>query len=224
MSPHPRALRAVDEVKGRLLEQIRSGELAEGQRFPAEQRLAATFGVSRSVVREALGGLRSLGLIVSRVGSGSYVAHQNAPADPILLGRYPASQLHEVRTHLEVSGARLAAARASGAQRDRLRALVAEMDACADPRAWAALDSDFHVALAEATNNHVQVRLVADLRRLVRENSALANSVHRGRRAQAHAEHRRILDAVLAGDEAAAQKAMAEHLRRVATLLRTMPK
>jgi DNA-binding FadR family transcriptional regulator len=199
------------------LDLIRSGELGEGQRLPAEHRLAATYGVSRSVVREALGGLRSLGLIVSRVGSGSYVSRAT---DPILLGRYSAGELHEVRTHLEVSGAGLAAERASGAQRDRLRRLVAEMDACTGPRRWARLDSDFHVALAEATNNQVQVRLVTDLRHLLVEYSALANAMERGRRERAQAEHRRILDAVVAGDRDAARAAMALHLDRVAIVVR----
>src|SRR6516162_2294127 len=63
----------VSKIAGRLEEQILSGELAPGTQIPSEREISAQLGVSRSVVREALGRLASLGLVRSIHGSGTRV-------------------------------------------------------------------------------------------------------------------------------------------------------
>jgi DNA-binding FadR family transcriptional regulator len=211
--------RAADEVMGQLAGLIREGAVEDGQRLPSEKRLGEAFGVSRPVVREALRGLRSLGLIVSRSGSGSFVSTSHSFETPLLLGRYPAPELLEVRTHLEVPGARLAALRATEEQLDEVRRLVLRMDEPQDHRAYARLDGAFHFALAKCTGNAVQARLVADLHGLIVENSDLALSLDKRRQAQATREHREIADAVIRHDSDAAARAMAQHLERVSRLM-----
>lgn len=210
---------AADAVMDQLVAQIRRGDVTIGQRLPPESTLARAFGVSRPVVREALRGMRSLGLITSRAGSGSYVSDANTLGRAVLLGRYPATELHEVRTHLEVPAANLAARRATAAQIRDLLDIMDRMSTTSDHHAYAELDAQFHVALAKCTGNSIHTRLVADLHELIVENSDLALSADQARRAQATREHRAIADAVAHRDAEAAEKAVRRHLARVSRLL-----
>ena len=96
-----------------------------GQKLPSETELARTLGVSRPAVREALGGLRAMGLVESIDGRGTYV-NASAPSSrgPSLLDRYSTDKLHEVRSHVEIPGARLAARRRGPEQIARRRSIV----------------------------------------------------------------------------------------------------
>ena len=66
----------------RLSADIRGGRLAPGARLPTEQALTSALGVSRTVVREAVAALRADGLVVTRRGSGAYVAESDGLAVP----------------------------------------------------------------------------------------------------------------------------------------------
>lgn len=210
---------AADDVMAQLSALIERGELAEGQRLPSEKQLASMFGVSRPVIREALGGLRSIGLVTSRSGSGSFVSNgSSALQRTLLLGRFPIAQLHEVRTHLEVPGAALAAERATSEQISELSGLVEEMTG-RHGRRYSEIDAAFHVALANCTANAVHVRLITDLHELIVANSELALSAAIERHVQATAEHAEIAEAVRARDPERARAAMLAHLTRVSHLL-----
>ena len=60
--------RLTDKLAGLLMQRIESGELAPDERLPTEQKLSEQFGVSRTVVREAVSRLKSIGLLTSRLG------------------------------------------------------------------------------------------------------------------------------------------------------------
>src|ERR1700712_4138180 len=81
--------RLSDRLAARLQQQIDGGVLAPGDRLPTEQQLAASHGVSRTVVREAVHQLKSKSLVQSRQGSGVFVAQRpvNQPLafDPSVL-------------------------------------------------------------------------------------------------------------------------------------------
>ena len=202
---------ASEMVRGDLFERIRSGELAVGEKLPSENELARAFGVSRPVVREALESLRAVGLIVSHSGRGSYVRSVSIDTGPLLLGRYSIRELHDVRSLLEVPGAGLAAAHRTGDQLARTRELLDRLESCGDPREWVGLDVSFHVALAEMTANRLQAHLVEILRAFMIEQSQAVGRVA-GRIADANEEHRAILAAVAARDEALASETMQAHL------------
>lgn len=204
-----RRSQAVDEVADQLMRLITNGEAKEGQRLPAEHELATAFDVSRPVVREALRGLRSLGLVVSKPGSGTYVASRTPR--PRLLG-YGVEELHEVRLLVEVPGAAMAAQRGTEQQFEELRELVGQMADCEDRRIYAELDASFHIALANCSANSLLARLVRDLQELIIENSDLVLLADRARLDRATSEHRDILDAALKRDEVAAGQAMSRHL------------
>ena len=69
-----RAAPLADQVFGALQAEIVDGRLKAGERLPIEPQLAASFGVSRTVIREAVSRLRNDGLVTTKQGSGIYVA------------------------------------------------------------------------------------------------------------------------------------------------------
>jgi GntR family transcriptional regulator, transcriptional repressor for pyruvate dehydrogenase complex len=200
---------AVEAVRSQLEEAIVSGQLQVGERLPSEHELAKALGVSRPVVREALGSLRALGFVVSRNGRGSFVS--SSRERPLLLGRYSLEELHEIRSLLEVQGAGLAAQRRSRDDLRRLRTAVEALEACGTDEQWVKLDAAFHVTLAAATENQLHAHLVEYLREVLIEQSQVV-SAFEGRIPQANAEHRAIYEAVCARDSVGAQRAVSTHL------------
>jgi DNA-binding FadR family transcriptional regulator len=206
---------AADEVRAQLLALIEEGELPIGAKLPSEHELARSFGVSRSIVREGLGRLRSIGLVESRTGSGTFVRSASADHGGLLLaGRYSSDELHDVRCHLEIPGAGLAAERRSDEQLRRLEELVARHAGSADADTWVRDDLLFHVTLAEATGNIIQVRFVRELRKLQSELTLTMARIAGGLAAPTE-EHAVIVDAVRRRDAEAARAAMAAHLAAI---------
>jgi DNA-binding FadR family transcriptional regulator len=208
---------AAEEVRGRLVELIEAGDLAVGEKLPAETALAHAFGVSRPVVREALGALRAAGMLRSRAGYGTVVAARRS--DVLVLERHSYEELHEVRCNLEVPGVGQAARRRLPEHVERLAALIEQLEVAVVPQVWVDLDAAFHICLAEATGNRVQVRLVEDLRDLLMEQSLLAAEIP-GRRDQANREHRGIYEAVAGENAVEARRGMKRHLDSVERSLR----
>ncbi len=211
----PPRVRAADVVRDQLLELIRSGDLAPGSRLPGEHELARRFGVSRSVVREGLGALRAAGVVDSRSGAGSYVKTARPESTLLLLGRYSPEQLHEVRCHLEVPGAGLAALRRGDDHMRRLEEIVEHHSGRSDVEEWARDDLAFHVTLAEASGNELHARLVRELGEFQHEQSALMARLADGALRAPDEEHGAIVEAVRRRDEAAARDAMAAHLAAI---------
>ncbi len=180
-----------------------------GEKLPSEHELARLLGVSRPVLREALGHMRALGLIVSKNGRGSFIA--SISRGPLLLGRYSLDELHELRSLLEVQSAVLAAKRRERRDVDRLQKSVDALERCEGHEKWVKLDAAFHVALANATGNRLHAHLVEHLRGVLIEQSQVVSAVE-GRIARANREHRSIYEAVRAGDAELAEQAMSAHL------------
>ena len=209
-------LSAYQAVQEQLLALIASGVLAVGDRLPAEKDLSASLGVSRPVIREALGSLRATGVIRTEVGRGTFVASPT-PREPVRLlqGKYSAQDLFEVRSDLEVHGASHAALRRDERDIEELEGMLDAMSSVTDPQEWTVLDAKFHIRLAEATANKLYRELIEHLRAGMSELSRAVASMEQ-RMPEAHAEHREILDAVAAGDEHRATLAMRHHLEMVA--------
>ena len=204
-----------------LSRQIEVGRLCPGDRLPTEAQLALTHGVSRSVVREAVHRVKSRGLLVSRQGSGVFVAlpaeHQPLAFDPQVLESVTAVvHVVEVRRALEGEMAALAAERASRAQVAGLRRALAAVDvAAAAGRDGVAEDLAFHRAIGAATGNPQFGRLLGFLEQYLRD----AMRITRGNEARrldfmeaVRKEHRILLDAIAAHDAAAARRAALNHL------------
>jgi GntR family transcriptional repressor for pyruvate dehydrogenase complex len=217
-SPSPLArLSAAEAVFNAIRGDIQSGALALGAKLSSEAALASQYGVSRSVIREALRSCTALGLTVTRTGRGTFVVADHV-ANDLVLGQFSARDLTEARPHIEVPAAGLAAERRTAEDLEILRAMMASMAAETDPEAWVGLDSSFHAAIARASGNKVFESVVADIRDALAHQSETLNLVA-DRQHASDVEHRLILDAIEAGSAADASAAMAGHLRAVGEAL-----
>jgi GntR family transcriptional regulator, transcriptional repressor for pyruvate dehydrogenase complex len=214
-----------EQVMARLGGDIRSGRLGPGARLPTEQELTSTLGVSRTVVREAVAGLRADGLVVTRRGSGAYVAPNPAASPFRIAARQKASieevlEIMELRRAIEVEAAALAAERASRRHVARIRRALGAIDlALRRGEGAVAEDFAFHRAIADATGNGQFPRFLAFLGSHVipRQSVRLEADTPAQRRsylARIQREHGRIVAAIADGDAAEARRAMHDHLTR----------
>lgn len=215
-----RRVSAMEAVLAHLRGAIEHGEYAVGDKLPSEASLSKEFEVSRSVVREALRGLQALGLTVSRTGKGTFVT-ASGPADNPTFGPYSARDLFEVRRHVEIPVAGYAALRRSTDDLDLLTHLLERMEHETDNTAWVALDSLFHITIAQASGNPVFGKVIEEIRDALARQSAFLNQLG-DRRAKSNGEHRQIVTAIADGSESAAVSAMTAHLEHVESALTTI--
>jgi len=217
-----RAERLYEQIVSQIEQRILAGELKVGDRLPTERDLCAQFGVSRTAVREAITSLAEKGLVDVQPGRGTFVTSGTSRAMRHSLdlalkfgGSDAVRDLVEVREIFEPEIAALAAARAQAAHIAALGETVTAMDAALDDApAFIEADLDFHLMLAEATDNPLILALIDPIVALLREQRSQTFRVNGGaQRGQFH--HKRILDAVTRHDPVAARVAMHDHLRQV---------
>ncbi len=216
VSPVPRRVSAMEAVFGHLRGAIERGEYAVGDKLPSEAELCRALEISRPVLREALRALQTMGLTVSKTGKGTFVV-ANTVEDPTF-GDYAASDLLEVRRHVEIPVAGYAALRRTPEDLDHLAHLLDRMERETDTTAWVALDTVFHLAVAEASRNPVFRKVIEEIRDALARQSAFLNELG-DRREQSNCEHRAIVEALIDGSEPDAVEAMSHHLRRVEATL-----
>ena len=223
LGPLPPTQSRASELVGRLAGEITGRRIAPGARLPTEQEMMAAFGVSRTVVREAVAALRAEGLVETRQGVGAFVTRdvQRRPfrIDPAeMRSILDVLKVMELRTGVEVEAAGIAAERATASTRGRIERALQAFDA-AVTRGEAAIDEDFrfHQAIAEATRNPQFARFLEFLGRFLIPRQSIRAGLQRPRDLKSYleriqAEHRRIFDAIRAGDPPAARRAMRRHL------------
>ncbi len=214
-------MRLSEQLADALATSIRQGQWKPGEKIPTEGALVERFGVSRTVVREALSRLRTLGLVTSRQGSGAYVQSADEPADGSLLLAPDGSlkaviQMVEVRRALEAESAALAAARRSSKALRGIKAAVQALDA-AVARGGDGVSEDvaFHAAIAQAADNPFLLNTLAYLNRFLLDATRVtrANEATRSDLEQAvRREHQAIVAAIETQDPAAARLAGATHM------------
>jgi GntR family transcriptional repressor for pyruvate dehydrogenase complex len=209
------------QIVSRLLDLIQQRHLGPGDRLPAERELAATMGVSRSSLREALRALTVLGVTEMRHGTGTYVSS----LEPDLLVR-PLSfvlslsdggfdQLFEARKVVEPAIAALAAHRIDDAGLDRLDALAMRAGAVVEhAEAFLVADLELHDAIREAAGNAILGRFMESIQALGVA-SRQATGSRPAVREQSVRDHEAIVAALRARDPAGAADAMHVHLENV---------
>jgi len=204
-----------------LRQRILGGALRPGDKLPTEPNLIREFGVSRTVIREAIAGLRADGLVDPRHGVGVFVCEPPSPtrlALPSVDSGLLSSIIEalELRTAVEIEAAGMAATRGSPAQIARIGECFAEMGA-ALRRGDSTSESDFafHLAIAEATNNPLFREFLEFLgrRTIPRSRIVDAGGIGADYLVQIEGEHRTILEAITAHDSTAARLAMRTHLK-----------
>lgn len=224
-----------DQVVDGITAMILDGRLGPGQRLPIEKDLAEALGVSRGSLREGVRALSVLGVVETRQGDGTYVTALDPGllAGPLglvveLQAAGHALHVHTVRRMLETEVAGLAAAAARAPGTDLAAAHRALDDAAAvlgtdegvDHEALLAADLAFHHALAEVAGNPVLTALLDALGGRTARHRLWRGLAERGADERAQAEHRAILDAVVAGDVERARVRMGAHLLEVEDFLR----
>lgn len=212
--------RLEDRVYAQLLDAIRLGQYSLGERLPSENELATEFGVSRPVVRSALARLREDGLIVSRRGAGSFVSSGSATEGG---GYGPLESIDDIacyfqfRKTIEAEIIARAVKRIDAEGLKALRQIVTETDRLID-NGQATIDADirFHAKIAELSDSRFLVETLAMLRpqwrfigKFVR---SLGRTGYRNGKRDMSAEHSAILNALEAGNVAAARAAMITHI------------
>jgi GntR family transcriptional repressor for pyruvate dehydrogenase complex len=205
------------QVSDQVEEMILTGRLRDGDLLPPERELSRQFGVSRTVVREALSRLvakelievSSAGTTVRRPSLGAAslsLRHLLRPA----LGQH--DKILEVRRLLEIEIAGLAAARRGADDVARLAANLAETEACKrDAERFALCDNDFHMSLAAATQNELFTVLLGSLAGVLVAMRRLGYHTP-GNPDRALRHHHAIFEQVRAGSADGARAAMRDHL------------
>jgi GntR family uxuAB operon transcriptional repressor len=207
------------QIADQLAQLIAHGEYPAGARLPAERELAASFGVSRASVREAIISLEMSGLVEVRVVTGIFVRPQaDTPSRPRGDAGPGPFELLAARKLLEGEIAALAARNATPSDAQALRRSVTRLEASLnDFTARESEDRDFHLLLAKATGNG-SLELVVE--GLWNQRAELWGRLQRHFHTSDLAErtirdHAAIAAAIEAGDPDAARAAMHRHLSRV---------
>jgi GntR family transcriptional repressor for pyruvate dehydrogenase complex len=214
---------------------IRLGVFADGDRLPPERELAASLGVSRATLREAIAALRQAGLLVTRTGRGGgtavsaddpEVVQSEARERRALAKQHVQANLDRYRDALVARrviepGAAFTAANRdlTPAQRDWLRAALDDVAGARGDVLHRQADSRFHLAIATLTGSARLLDLVtsvqSDLHDLLAAIPVLAVNIE-----HSNDEHTRIAEAILAGEPETARNVMESHCDASAALLR----
>jgi GntR family transcriptional repressor for pyruvate dehydrogenase complex len=203
-------------------ELIRAGKFKAGDQLPSERELAETFQVSRTSVREALRALETQGLIISRTGTGNFVADLPieslvAPLARMLIEeKHALADVFELRKLIEPQIASLAAERATDRDIQLLKAALAKQkEQVEDGATGVDADAELHFAIGQATQNQAIKKLVSALLEML--GRSREESLQPKQRRQASIEsHRAIVEAIEKHDQAAAGDAMRHHIEQVA--------
>ena len=196
-----------DELRLALADDIVRGLITPGAALD-ETELARRFGVSRTPVREAIRQLAASGLIEVRAHRGAIVAR---PSEERLAGMF------EAMAELEALCAGLAAERMSGAERRSLEAVHEELRTLiyvGDPQRFHEVNEAFHGALYAGAHNAYLAELTLATRSRAQP-FRRAQFRNLGRLAKSHAEHDRVVVAIMRGDKAGAAAAMRAHIELV---------
>lgn len=221
------ASRTIQALKAHIVD----NQLDKGHKLGSLNELAQQFGVSRTVIREAVSALRSEGVVEARHGVGVFVHDKPKPEDPYSydpelvlapLQRLKTSfmDLLELRMAFEVHAAGLAAARRSWAQEsniwDAARQFEASLD---DEAALDHLDFVFHRSIAEATNNGAFIEFFSLMSLQILPQPAFSKQLNPALITPDYVqntvrEHRAICEAISTGNSDQAREAMRAHLNR----------
>jgi GntR family transcriptional repressor for pyruvate dehydrogenase complex len=225
------ARKRVELVRDKLVALIRDGRLQEGHKLPTEPQLSAMFGVGRSSVREAVQSLIGLGMVEMRPGRGAYVKRLSLNdlvqlIDGAVRLEYGAAlQLHEVRAMIEITAARLAAARRTDDDLARMREAIVDYriaDHLSNREGQIDADLAFHRAVVQATHNEVLVKVLESISGLLREHRRqYGYGTEHGPESRSFviAEHEGILAAIAEGDPREAAGRTQRHMRIIWELI-----
>lgn len=203
-----------DQIRGSILD----GTYPPGTRLPGERELSERFEVSRVTIREAEIALQATGWIHIRTGAGAYV-QAKLPGDNAILPQVSAFELTEARSLFEAEAAALAAPTIASETLETLENLLEAMaNENADEEEISAIDRDFHMTIAAASNNKAIIHVIESLWRMRMELPEVRHShsmVCRKDGKARQAEHADVVAALRKRDANGARLAMRRHFNRL---------
>ncbi len=210
--------RLYEQVVGQIQAWIAQNGLEVGDRLPPERELASRLGVSRATVSQALVAMEVVGMVSVRHGDGVVLVEPAGSAKVVNALRRHAQQLPEIieaREALETKLAALAAGRRTESDLAAMDEALAfmERDIASGGRGVEG-DERFHAAVTAAGHSPLLAKLMAEISDLIRE-TRISSLSQPDRPVNSLQGHRRIADAIRAGDADAAAQAMHEHVTMV---------
>lgn len=209
---------------------IAFGELKPGGKLPPEREIAQSLGVSRASVRDAMQELAHKGLIERRSGRGTIVLDSKGFGGSLYgamdRSERSVAQAVDLRQAIEPAIAAAAAQRVTRANLLQLEAALDAAHAHLPPTESMQRDYEFHLLIAQATQNPLLVTLITTTEEWLSDARRASHSTKAGR-AVSVAGHRRIYEAIAANNAEAARLAMMTHLNEVAVYMadpRSTPK
>lgn len=210
------------QIMEQFVEMIRSSELQPGQCLPSEASLAKSFGASRATVREALSGLKVLGLLRSVPGKGNFIAQpgMDYEMESIVETMKNRSLLEalEARLAIECEICYLAAKRRTDASLREIEATLGKTKEISHVDQFIEADYGFHLALAKASENGLFIQFIKEA--LLKLDQPYYNTIRRAEESfvkrlfgKSHDDHEAISQAISAGDAQGAQQKMLAHLQ-----------
>ena len=206
-----------DIVVDRITNAIINGQLSDGELLPAEHQLCEMFGVSRSILREAVRVLASRGLIDVKQGYGTLVCRpkievpQEAVSTYLMTNPFTLVQLLEIRKPIEMEVARLAAGRRTEDHIYKLEKTIDKMNSeLFMAEEYADLDELFHKVIIDASGNPLFGIMIRSIMANLHISRELAIR-HFGIEVVVH-EHERIIAGIKKGDPDEASLRMKEHM------------
>lgn len=224
----------VVKISKELMDQITQDVFKLGDKLPSESVLSEAYGVSRTVVREAIASLRAGGVVETRQGAGAFVAKKPGTDQrgfkPVDLAKVSSIiEVLEMRIAVESEAAALAAERRSPIQAAKIIEAVRNFGIKVNNgESPTKEDYEFHAAIAEATNNSRFTEFLAIVEAAISPRSQLDGPMSDVSRDKTYFEnlyneHKKIADAIYAKDVKQARQAMRDHisgtLNRYADLL-----
>jgi GntR family transcriptional regulator, transcriptional repressor for pyruvate dehydrogenase complex len=212
-----------EKIIAQISDALVAGELKPGDRLPPERELAEQFGVSRTVIRDAVKTLAGRGILHVKHGAGIFVSTSEenaigrlgALSDILPLQGVSLRDLFEIRKVLEAEGAEWAARRRNDYHLERLRGILEDAYRNSENiEVLSERDAQFHVAIAEASQNLVLVRVMLTLLDLLAQSRRESLSIP-GRAKLSLKDYERIVEEIEAQRHEGARETMLEHLTSV---------
>jgi GntR family transcriptional repressor for pyruvate dehydrogenase complex len=196
---------------------IKAGVLAENDKLPSERLLAETYGVSRTVVREALKILQEKGLVVMITGRGNFIT---LPKEKDLIDRFETAidnssisqkDIIEAREIIEIAISQRVISRVEEEDIVKLKKIYEEMNShFGNSEYYAKLDAEFHLQLAGCTRNNA-LKLITSTLNNVTDRSNILNDLKM--RKSSHKEHLAIIKAIEGRDTSRLEEAIIQHIQ-----------
>jgi len=203
---------------------IKIHNVIPGDRLPSEREMAKKFGISRSIVRDAVNNLAGLGILEIKHRSGIFMASINANtmathlSSRLIFNRHSVTNLFQVRLILETAVAKWAAEQCGQSDQEKLLNFIEETKECLSSKdnkhSFRELDTRFHILLAAISKNQIILDLMITILEYMKDLRRFS-LILPGKTKKCAKKHEVIIEAILDGSPGRAAAAMEDHINTI---------